>query len=1151
MEERQPHYILENEYLRVEIGLDETGELPGYFVRRITLPASTVSQVLLEGRPGREFVTRAGSIAATECDVRRLSDGTWTAILSGKADGWIAREILVLPPDRPYLKREQTYRFIRNMTTTICPGFVLPVAGDLRYTFAMRPPARMPTDIPSIRVPAGGVTSFPFHAWYSDGAVAVYGLDKRFSPGTLDFAPGSPKSGATLSVYYPDKAGTDEMFLPVGTAVTLTEIIAARPLAEGEDPLVVARRLADSLFVREGGPVRKRSAILYPVTLRRRLQNNVARHAWARAVRDDIVHAAEPWRQMSDQQLWDLMFGNTLPRSAMVWSNGFCPSCRNSVPMFSWKVDALAHPWKMECPSCAALFPTNDFKAYYDSGLDERRVFQPDRADRSLLFNAAHSDAGDLMHTFGVDDGTGYSDGTHRWRFIGAYLIYGQWKQLVIDGIKALAAAHVATGEAVYAHKTGILLDRVADLYPTFDFMEEAEVYEKPRSGNGYVTVWHDAVGETLDMVTAYDQVFDALLEDRDLISFLSDRARRIGLANPKRSFGEIQRNIEERILLDPLANLHKIRANYPSTEIAVITILTVLDTPEYRRDAAAQTDSMLKLATAVDGVTGEKGLAGYTAGNLWGVATFLQRFEDARPGFLADIATRHPRIHAMFRFHIDMWFRRRFYPLVGDTGHYGARYERYMGAPFAISAPFYKPGPTMFGYQTITKNPGLAPSMFTFFMNLYRITGDVALIQVMRHNNYRSTEGLPHDMFAEDPEGFQRETSAIIAAHGEEPVIASVNKTQWRLAMLRSGSGARERATWISYEVDEGVHGHRDGMNIGLFAHDLDLLPDLGYPPLQFGGWDTPQVRWYKLNSASHDTVVVDGKPHAIAAGVTTLWGIGRWVRVVRVSGPEIIGGRQFERTLVLVDTPSGGFYLVDLFRVVGGTDHAKFLRSHHGVATASGLTLAPAADYGHDTIMRNFRTDRTAQPGWSVDWELRDGQGVHLLYTDLTTGAEASLAESWVTFGGYDSTDAGWIPTVMTRRRGSEPLASTFIAILQAHRGSAEVSSCRRVPLVTRDGRACSDADVAIEVCLAGGVRDVLVLTDAEDPLGLSPVARGGVRVVPDAGLETDAELAMVRHVPAGHMQWAAMGKGKLLAVNGRTTGIESPAEFQEMDL
>jgi len=60
------------------------------------------------------------------------------------------------------------------------------------------------------------------------------------------------------------------------------------------------------------------------------------------------------------------------------------------------------------------LFPTNDFEAYYRSGLDEHGVFDPKRADRALLFNTQHPDPNDPLHRFGVDDGTGYAEGENR-----------------------------------------------------------------------------------------------------------------------------------------------------------------------------------------------------------------------------------------------------------------------------------------------------------------------------------------------------------------------------------------------------------------------------------------------------------------------------------------------------------------------------------------------------------------------------------------------------------------------------------------------------------------------------------------------------------------------------------------------------------------
>ena len=59
--------------------------------------------------------------------------------------------------------------------------------------------------------------------------------------------------------------------------------------------------------------------------------------------------------------------------------------------------------------------------------------------------------------------------------------------------------------------------------------------------------------------------------------------------------------------------------------------------------------------------------------------------------------------------------------------------------------------------------------------------------------------------------------------------------------------------------------------MNLGFFAKGLDLLPDFGYPRVQYGGWRSGKAKWYTM-SAAHNTIVVDRKDHFVANGVTTL---------------------------------------------------------------------------------------------------------------------------------------------------------------------------------------------------------------------------------------------------------------------------------------
>ena len=79
------------------------------------------------------------------------------------------------------------------------------------------------------------------------------------------------------------------------------------------------------------------------------------------------VAEAAPWLALSDDQLWYAMFGPTITRSWMVWSDGFCPSCKKPVKMYAWEIDAFKNPWKVQCPHCGELFPKNDFHKFSDS----------------------------------------------------------------------------------------------------------------------------------------------------------------------------------------------------------------------------------------------------------------------------------------------------------------------------------------------------------------------------------------------------------------------------------------------------------------------------------------------------------------------------------------------------------------------------------------------------------------------------------------------------------------------------------------------------------------------------------------------------------------------------------------------------------------
>jgi len=845
----------------------------------------------------------------------------------------------------------------------------------------------------------------------------------------------------------------------------------------------------------------KQQSTFFPQAVRDRAVANANTYDWAAKIRKQAIADAARWRNTSDEELWSYMFGPSITRSHMVWSSGFCPKCRKPVPMYDWQIDALARPWKARCPHCNEQFPKNDFEKFYRSGLDEHALFDPRRADRKLLFNTEHPDPADQLHLFGVDDGEGYVEGKNRWRFIGAYLLYGQWTQRVEGAMNALSTAYTVTGDPVYAHKAAVLIDRIADVWPTFDYAEQGLVYERARYGGGVAGyVWYAITSAITvrEIVSAYDKIFDGVRNDAALIAFLKSKDSR------KQSFTDIQRNIETNILRHVLDHPAKIRSNYPWPERTLSMIHTVLEWPSNRDELRKGLDEITRKAVAVDGVSGEKGLDSYGTIAPRELGLILEEYARLDPGLLPDLLARNPKLRQTYHFHFDTWINGKYYPNTGDAGAFAKQASQYVGLTFPSGDSAYE------------------SSIYSFLRRMGKATGDPFFAQLAWNGNGNKADGLPHDIFAEDPGLYAEEVKQTIAREGVWPKVGSVNKQEWRIAILRHRT-APDAAVWLDYDsVPEGPlksHYHFDAMNLGLFAKGLDLLPEYGYPAVQFGDWHTPQALWHK-KTAAHNTVVVDGKDQFGGPTESTYWSAGGEctapaaralngvcksacseaalctltdeLQAIRASSPAQIKGKVYERTVAMVETGPADFYVFDVFRVTGGTDHAKMTHTTFASAQPTGLRLAKSPDFGNNTLMRGFQTDADPVMGWNVDWKIEDkynynpkGRDVHLRYFDLTRGVEASLAESW-TVASATSTTEYWIPTVMARRRSKTgELSSTFVSLLDPYESKQQI---KRVTRLDQEG----DATVRVEVELNDGRRDTL--TSGPDGVKLVRAAASG---------------------------------------------------------
>jgi hypothetical protein len=262
----------------------------------------------------------------------------------------------------------------------------------------------------------------------------------------------------------------------------------------------------------------------------------------------------------------------------------------------------------------------------------------------------------------------------------------------------------------------------------------------------------------------------------------------------------------------------------------------------------------------------------------------------------------------------------------------------------------------------------------------------------------------------------------------------------------------------------------------------------------------------------------------------------------------------------VALVDRSDCDCYVVDIFRVVGGTDHAKFVHSHFGTVKTAGLTLVPAPDYGHGALMRNFTVDAAPAPGWSLDWTVEDRYGyvpdrpgIHVRYTDLTEGVAAYLAEGWIIAGIFNSTAEAWIPRAIVRRKSTEdPLASTFVSVIEPYEGTPAIARIERLRLENEAGERYADPHVALEVRGTDGRSDVIVAVDRDDPLGRRPAWNAETAVLQKRwNLSLRGELCMVRYGASGAVDYLALCRGRELRAGDVQVRLTRTCDFVELRL
>ncbi|MBD3182141.1 hypothetical protein GF312_07610 [Candidatus Poribacteria bacterium] len=821
--------------------------------------------------------------------------------------------------------------------------------------------------------------------------------------------------------------------------------------------------------------------------MRENAQKNTGRYNWAKRIADRMLIQARYWVEMSDDELWDMITSQELPRDIHTNKEYGCPNCKDGIVPYGnypWKTDFWDRPWKIECPNCGEVYPKNDFYAFYKTALDKHGMFRRELGDRSLLFNAEHPDPSDPLHKIYVDDGYGMIDENgDKHRAIAYYTQWGHWRT-IYTGLTALARAYTMTSDKVYAHKAAILLDRIADVYPDMDFMPLHKLgFEHSHGGSGKGRIegciWETRLATM--MAYAYDYIYDAILDDGELVNFCMQKSEKYELGK-KNSIGDICQHIENNLLKEALKSVkdRRILGNTGMTQtcLAVCAIalsdeeevedwLDWLFDPGFPGEHGGRRDPVpwvMVEGLDRDGMGAECG----NYGLIWSrsfieLAEILASYTQYEKH---DMVKDYPKLKQCFLVESRLNCLDSVIPPIGDagsTGSWGRTGSAYL---------FLR------GYR-LYKEPEMAVLAWHF------AEGDPDLLR------------LPGDIYMENPEDLGEEVEQAAKDSGDFE-IKSEHMGRYGQAVLQTEKKENGRALWIHYGYGKG-HSHRDCLNIGLYAKNIDMLPDLGYPEYA-SAW--PKRYAWTSNTISHNTLLVNDTQSGYSpGGMVNLFDVDPPLRVIDVSSERAYEGiESYRRIVALVDISDEDSYVVDIFRARGGKNHRL---SYHGPAETNVIDGIQMVKQQVGTFAGNdveFGAQGHAQSGFSylydversadsvesyftVDWKAEDKRGrieegkePHLRIHCLTPCDEVALAS-----GDPPQNKAGnprRLRYFIQSRLGDE-MESQFVSVLEPYDRNPFIKSVRSLSV---EHDVDPDSVIALMVELENGRADYII--SCEEP-------------------------------------------------------------------
>ena len=747
-------------------------------------------------------------------------------------------------------------------------------------------------------------------------------------------------------------------------------------------------------------------------------RENVKKYSWAKSEAEKYVKLADVYTDKIDK-LYDMISSEGIPRGYGVGGVDdpemyYCRYCAVDLRLehgsYSWVHSPLTREWKIQCPDCKRLFPSNDFGSFYKLGLNEYGEFDRLRALSRHHALVKHGDAyaecdckaptdewvNEWYEYYGYGDKNGY--------------LYNKLYEN-LEGEKTINVNKgLRDGERreTWGVDDGFgYVPRKPDGTPyTY---ENTEIIERHTYIAEYLHfgIWYGGMISDAIEHSAYAYFYTGDMKYGRVAAILLDRVADFypdfdisiygtSVANSHGGYyrGKILGNIWERFVVSPLAISYDMVFDVYEKDSFVREYLREKSKSirmDYSKETASQIRTNIEdgiLRTSLDAlVTCDiSGNFGYPQLVNAKAAVVLDTMPETKkwidylmaPGWSKTPPCNGGGINAQLMDEVDAdgqgneasAYNVDWHVSLMDLQTVLDDYDRYKGASLYNNPKFVK----MFysnisliaGYYT----PQIGDSSSTagkghWVKNGQMLTGfekikDPVFAQVLYMLNGNKSTGLHYAITVNDPERLADEVQDVIDEHGMFNPKSQM-LTSFGFGILHDGgdyTGSNSqtakdtrRNIWMFFGSPATSHAHSDALNLGMTAFGLNFMPDLGYP--EETGTQPNRLQWVS-NTISHNTVLVNEKEQLLSAedrGRPQHFDSGsddENVRLIDVSVPYAYKeAQEYRRSVMMIRVDDENSYAVDFFRILGGDTHTySFHASSDEISDTTALNLIPQTD-------------------------------------------------------------------------------------------------------------------------------------------------------------------------------------------------------------